>query len=162
MGPPSRWLGSFWHVIHCNHNCYLQFHSHITEMNHIFSLLAPPQIWKACLLLVLNVLTYLVSLPLCGWSAIFIDPPPPQFWFELQTIYVEALSPKFDSYIAQHVHLFIGTLLRHWHPLLEHCQGEFCSPNHRPRAWALSPRHSVSSFTMDPFCPSCLDSDTSY
>lgn len=74
-----------------------------------------------------------------------------QFWFELQNhLCGSPPHPTWIPTLHSMVHLFIGTLLRHWHPLLEHCQGEFCSPNHRPRAWALSPRHSVSSFYHGP------------
>lgn len=55
-------------------------------------------------------------------------------------------SAHLDSCVAQHGASFYCTLLRHWHPVLEHRHGEFCSPNHHSSAWALSPHHSVSSF----------------
>lgn len=74
-----------------------------------------------------------------------------QFWFELQNhLCGSPPHPTWIPTLHSMVHLFIGTLLGHWHPLLEHCQGEFCSPNHRPRARALSPHHSVSSFYHGP------------
>ena len=54
-------------------------------------------------IVILNLLTYLISLPVCGRSAVSVDPPPPHssIWASKPHMWKPS-SPHLDSYIAQH------------------------------------------------------------
>lgn len=83
---------SFWHVIPRPY-CYLQFHSHIIELNHIFSLFCTSSLTVGNLpIVILNLLTYLISLP----------PPPHNSIWASKPLTWKPSSPHLDSYIAQH------------------------------------------------------------
>lgn len=158
MGSASRWLLSLFDMSFLDHIATSNFIPTLQRLifcRDTFSPFLAPLTVKNLPIIILNVLIYLVNLPVCGRSAIFIDPPPSHnSILNFKTIYVEArLSPL--------VHLFTDPLLRRW-LLLEHCRGEFCSP--KPPFQSLGSASTPQCFLLLPWTPasSCLASDAPY
>lgn len=95
VGSASRWLLSFFDMSFLDHIATSNFIPTLQRLifcRDTFSPFLAPLTVKNLPMIILNVLTYLVNLPVCGRSAIFIDPPPSHnSVLNFKTMYVEAL-----------------------------------------------------------------------